>query len=197
MTIVSSVGGLISSVNDKVDTITAAANGILCLPYILTEGLGGLINTAINTLATSLSSIASGILDLVSSMVSDVIGKIIGAVNSILDRITGIFNFIKDLKDAVKKLLRKIRNALTERANCKFVAAGLYKCILGSVANNISKKSVSGVGRVTSLINLVDQKTQEITDKITQPGELIDKYVDKAASMATKATKTVNAIQLF
>ena len=69
-TITTSVGGLISSVNDKVDTITSVANGILCLPYILTDGIGGLINTAINTLASTLKSIAAGLQGLINSVVN-------------------------------------------------------------------------------------------------------------------------------
>jgi len=192
-TITTSVGGLIGAVNDKVDTITSVANGILCLPYILTDGIGGLINTAINTLASTLKSIATGLQGLINSVVKSVIGKIVGAIKKLLGKILSVFNLIKSIINAVKGLINKIRNAIFERENCKFVAASLFKCILSETANSIKKKETAG----TDIVSLIDSKTQSIADKITQPGELIDRYVDKASNMASRATSAVNSLTVF
>ena len=191
--ITTSVGGLISTVNDKVDTITSVANGILCLPYILTEGLGGLINTAINTLASTLKSIAAGLKGLINSVVKSVVGKIVGAIKKLLGKILSVFDIIRSLINKVKSLINKIKNAIFERENCKFVAASLFKCILSETANSITKKESSG----SDITSLIDSKTQSIADKITQPGQLIDRYVDKAANMASRATSAVNTLTVF
>ena len=191
--ITTSVGGLISSANDKVDSITAVANGILCLPYILTDGIGGLINTAINTLASVLTNIASGLLGLINSVVSSVVGRILGAINRLLGKILSLFNLIKSIINSAKALLDRIRKALFDRDNCKFVAASLFKCILSESANSITKREAAS----TNTSSLIDTKTQSIADKITQPGQLIDRYVDKASNMASRATSAVNSLTLF
>ena len=196
MNIVTSVGGLISSINNKVDTITSVANGILCLPYILTEGIGGLINSAINNLAAALSNIANGILGMVNSLVSAAINRVLGVVNRLLGKILGIFNLIKSIINAAKALLDRIRKAIFDRDNCRFAAAGLFKCIIGEVNNNILKRDVVGLTN-NSLNSLIADKTQSIANTITQPGQLVDRYVNKAATMASKASSTINAIQLF
>jgi len=192
-TITTSVGGLIGAVNDKVDTITSVANGILCLPYILTDGIGGLMNTAINTLASTLKSIAAGLQGLINKVVKSVINKIVGAIKKLLGKILSVFDIIKSLINKVKSLINKIKSAIFERENCKFVAASLFKCILSEAANSITKRE-SAIPDITSLI---DSKTQSIADKITQPGELIDRYVDKASNMASRATTAVNSLSLF
>ena len=191
--ITTSVGGLISSANDKVDSITAVANGILCLPYILTDGIGGLINTTINTLASALTNIASGLIGLINTVVSSVVGRILGAINRLLSKILSLFNLIKSIINAAKDLLNRIRKALFDRDNCKFVAASLFKCILSETANSITKREAAS----TNTSSLIDTKTQSIADKITQPGQLIDRYVDKASNMASRATSAVNSLTLF
>lgn len=196
MNVVSSVGGLISSINTKVDTITSVANGILCLPFILTDGIGGLISSTINNLASALNNIANGILGLVNSIVSAAINKVLGVVNRILGKILGVFNAIKSLINSAKALLDRIRKGIFDRDNCRFAAAGLFKCIVGEVNNSIVKRDGAGLTNNT-LNTFIAEKTQAITNTITQPGQLVDRYVNKAATMASKATSTINAIQLF
>ena len=124
--ITTSVGGLIGSANDKVDSITAVANGILCLPYILTEGIGGLINTTINTLASVLLDIASGLVGLINTVVSAVVDRVLGVINKILGAILSIFNLIKSIINAAKRLLDSIRKGIFDRENCRYVAAALF-----------------------------------------------------------------------
>jgi phage-related protein len=192
-TITTSVGGLISAVNDEVDTITSVANGILCLPYILTDGIGGLMNTAINTLASTLKSIAEGLQGLINKVVKSVINKIVGAIKKLLGKILSVFDIINSIIKKIKALVNKIKNAIFERENCKFVAASLFKCILSEAANSIKKKETA----IPDITSIIDSKTQSIADKITQPGELIDRYVDKAANMASRATTAVKTLSLF
>jgi phage-related protein len=192
-TITTSVGGLISAVNDAVDPITSVANGILCLPYILTDGIGGLMNTAINTLASTLKSIAEGLQGLINKVVKSVINKIVGAIKKLLGKILSVFDIINSIIKKIKALVNKIKNAIFERENCKFVAASLFKCILSEAANSIKKKETA----IPDITSIIDSKTQSIADKITQPGELIDRYVDKAANMASRATTAVKTLSLF
>ena len=191
--ITTSVGGLVSSVNDKVDSITAVANGILCLPYILTDGIGGLINTTINTLASTLLNIASGLVGLINSTMSLVVDRVLGVINKILGAILAIFNLIKSIINAAKRLLDSIRKGIFDRDNCRFVAASLFKCILSETANSITKRDAASNDRAS----LIASKTLAVADKITQPGQLIDRYVNKAANMASRATSAVNSLTLF
>ena len=192
-TITTSIGGLIGAVNDEVDTIMFVADGILCLPYILTDGIGGLMNTAINTLASTLKSIAEGLQGLINKVVKSVISKIVGAIKQLLGKILSVFDLINSLIKKIKALVNKIKSAIFERENCKFVAATLFKCILSEAAKSITKRESS----VPDIVSLIDSKTQLVADKITQPGELIDRYVDKAANMASRATSAVKSLSLF
>ena len=110
-----------------------------------------------------------------------------------LGKILSVFDIIKSLINKVKSLVNKIKSAIFERENCKFVAASLFKCILSEAANSITKKETA----IPDITSLIDSKTQSIADKITQPGELIDRYVDKASNMASRATTAVNSLSLF
>lgn len=191
--ITTSVGGLIGAANDKVDSITAVANGILCLPYILTDGIGGLINTTINTLASVLLNISSGLVGLINTLVSSVVDRVLGVINKILGAILSIFNLIKSIINAAKRLLDSIRKGIFDRENCRYVAASLFKCLLSETANSITKRE----GATNNRDSLVNEKTLSIANKITQPEQLIDRYVYKTANTATRATKALNTLNLF
>jgi phage-related protein len=151
------------------------------------------MNTAINTLASTLKSIAEGLQGLINKVVKSVINKIVGAIKKLLGKILSVFDIINSIIKKIKALVNKIKNAIFERENCKFVAASLFKCILSEAANSIKKKETA----IPDITSIIDSKTQSIADKITQPGELIDRYVDKAANMASRATTAVKTLSLF
>ena len=191
--ITTSVGGLIGSSNDKVDSITAVANGILCLPYILTEGIGGLINTTINTLASVLLDIASGLVGLINTVVSAVVDRVLGVIDKILGAILSIFNLIKSIINAAKRLLDNNRKGISYRENCRYVAAAIFKCLLSEAANSITKREAATINRAS----LVVDKTLSLATKITQPEQLIYRYTYKTSNMATRATKALDTLTLF
>jgi hypothetical protein len=66
MALLGSVAGLASAVNNKVGALTSVAQGVLCIPSILT-GLPGILGNVAGSLLSSLQNQALGVM---SSIVS-------------------------------------------------------------------------------------------------------------------------------
>jgi len=208
MALINSVGGLFSAVSSKVGAITSVAKGIMCLPSIL-SGLPGLLgNTAkgvLGSLKNQATGMMAGIVNGISGMITDIIQD---AVNQITGAIANVFNTILQLEATIfatiglaQALLESIRSQVKEaldfaksQENCRFAAAEMFKCIAGSMINDLSKKAAINA---KFDISGIDKLVSKASSKLSQPGNVIERYTSKISNSVDKATSQINSSKLI
>lgn len=199
-----SVGGLASAVNNKVGALTSVAKGVMCLPSILT-GLPGILGNVAKGVLGSLqnqalgvmNSIVTGITGMITDIINNAVNQISGVVNQLLQiqaTILATIGIIEQTIKDLKKLVNDIINFRADQDNCRFAAAEMLKCVAGSLIGDLSKKLAKNVSSGTSSIeNLVGKASF----KLSQPGNVIERYTSKISNSVDKATSQINATKLI
>jgi hypothetical protein len=204
MALISKVTNLISSANSLADQATTAAKIVGCIPAILgnlPSILGGVASNILKTVAAEATLIAKGMVDaalnIVQSALDTAVGIAEGYIKRILQLQATILGTIESIKEFFKGLQERaedIKKFVSDEENCKFAAASLLNCVAGSLlkdfTNDIKKKINSKIYSVEDYVN-----TQ--VNKLSEPGELYDKYASKAGAAVDKANSQVSALTLF
>lgn len=194
MASVSKIGGLITGTAGKIESISAAVGGIMCLPQLVIEELGALVNQSIATLLAIPGAMASALLGVVNGIIDNVIGTVVGAIKKLIGALQGILDAVLQGIQNIKNFVNKVKDNLFSKDNCNFNAASLLKCITSSVASNVSKSDVS---KITNGITSITDKATEISNKIAAPGAVLAKYLDKASNNISRATGAIQAVTRF
>jgi len=204
MALINSIGRLYSAVNNKVGAITSVAKGIMCIPAILT-GLPGIAGNLAKGILSSLQNQASGIManiaggltNLISDTINNFVGQIAGLVGKLLQLEATILATIGLVEATINNIIKQVKDIFEfskNQENCRFAAAELSKCIVGSLLNGLSKKlamdSMKTPGGIDKLIS-------NATKKLAQPGNVIERYTSKLSNSIDKATSQINTAKLL
>lgn len=204
MALINSIGGLYSAVNNKVGAITSVAKGIMCIPAILTGLPGiagnlakGVLSSLQNQAAGIMASIAGGLTNLISDTINNFVGQIAGLVGKLLQLEATILATIGLVEATINNIIKQVKDIFEfskNQENCRFAAAELSKCIVGSLLSGLSKKlamdSMKTPGGIDKLIS-------NATKKLAQPGNVIEKYTGKLSNSIDKATSQINTAKLL
>lgn len=204
MALINSIGGLYSAVNNKVGAITSVAKGIMCIPAILTGLPGiagnlakGVLSSLQNQAAGIMASIAGGLTNLISDTINNFVGQIAGLVGKLLQLEATILATIGLVEATINNIIKQVKDIFEfskNQENCRFAAAELSKCIVGSLLSGLSKKlamdSMKTPGGIDKLIS-------KATKKLAQPGNVIEKYTSKLSNSIDKATSQINTAKLL
>ena len=204
MALINSVGGLFSAVNNKVGAITSVAKGIMCIPAILTGLPGiagnlakGVLSSLQNQAAGIMAGIVGGLTNLISDTINNFVGQIAGLVNKILQIEATILATIGLIKAEINSIINQVKDIFEfskNQENCRFAAASLSKCIVGSLLNGLSKKMAMDAMKSPGGI---DKLISNATKKLAQPGNVIEKYTGKLSNSIDKATSQINTAKLL
>jgi len=205
MALIDSVGGLYSAVNNKVGALTSVAKGALCLPAIL-SGLPGILGNVAKGVLGSLKNqalglmggVAGGLTGLITSIIQDAVDQITGVISNTINKILQLEATILATIGLIEETLANIQNQVKDalnfaknQENCRFAAAEMFKCLAGSIINDLSKKSLVnakfGVGDLVS----------KATSKLAKPGNIIEGYTNKISNSVDKATSQINNSRLL
>jgi hypothetical protein len=194
MASVTQIGGLITGTAGKIESISGAIGGILCLPQLVMEELASIVKQSISTLSSSPAAMANALLGTVNDTINAVVNNIVGALNNLIASIKGIIDSVLQSMQNVKDFVKRVKDNLFSKDNCNFNAARLLKCITSNVANNIKKSDIS---KINNGVITISNKAQEISNKLAGPGDVLTKYLDKTSSSLNRATKTINTLNRF
>jgi hypothetical protein len=194
MASVTQIGGLITGTAGKIESISGAIGGILCLPQLVMDELAAIVKQSIATLLLSPIAMANALLGIVNDTINAVVNNIVGALKNLIASIKGIIDSVIQSIQNVKDFVNRVKNNLFSKDNCNFNAANLLKCITANVSNNIKKSDISKInnGSIT-----ISNKAQEISSKLAEPSNVIAKYLDKTSNSLNRATKTINTLNRF
>lgn len=208
MALINSVGGLASAVSNKVGAITSVAKGVMCLPAILT-GLPGILGNVAKDVLGSLKNqatgmlkdIVNGITGMITDIIQDAVNQITGAIVSTLGAILQLeatilatIGIAQALIEDIKKQAKDALDFAKNQENCRFAAAEMFKCIAGSLLNDLSKKATLNAKFDISGINKLVSKA---SSKLSQPGNVIEGYTSKISNSVDKATSQINTSKLI
>lgn len=208
MALINSVGGLYSAVNTKVGSLTSAAKGILCLPSII-SGLPGIMGNVAKGVLSSLKNQASGLIGdivgsiagLITDIIQDAVSQVTGIISNNINKILQLEATILATVGLIEATLRNIQNQVRDafnfaknQENCRFAAAEMFKCIAGSIIEDLStrvklnaKLDISGL----------DKLVIRASNKLSQPGNIIEGYTNKISNSIDKATNQINNSKLI
>jgi hypothetical protein len=205
MALIDSVGGLYSAVNNKVGALTSVAKGALCLPAIL-SGLPGILGNVAKGVLGSLRNqalglmggVAGGLAGLITVIIQDAVDQVTGiiknTINQILQLQATILATIGLIEDTLLNIQNQVKDALDfakSQENCRFAAAEMFKCLAGSIINDLSKKSL-----INAKFGTGDLVSNAIS-KLAKPGNVIEGYTNKISNSVDKATSQINNSKLI
>lgn len=208
MALINSVGGLYSAVSNKVGALTSVAKGVMCIPAILT-GLPGIASNVASGLLSSLQNQATGILagvvggitglitDTITNFVGQITGQVADLVNKILQLEATILASIGLAIATINNLIQQVNDIFDfskNQENCRFAAAELSKCVVGSLLSGVSKRLAVDAIKMPGGI---DKLISNATKKLAQPGNVIEKYTGKISNSIDKATSQINTSKLI
>lgn len=191
MASVTQIGGLITGTAGKVESISGAIGGILCLPQLVMEELAAIVKQSISILLSAPLDMANALLGIVNDTINGVINSVVGALNNLIASIQGIVDSVIQSIQNIKDFVKRVKNNLFNKDNCNFNAARLLKCITANVANNIKKTDIS---KINDGIITITNKAQEISNKLVEPGAVLTNYLNKTSSSLNRATNTINTL---
>jgi len=186
------VGGILTGVNTKIDSITTVAKGILCLPQILSpQGLQYLTSNVLNVLTTYAASVITGLTNFVATTITRTVQNVTGVVAGQINKIN---NFLKDINESITLIktylnnlddrAKQIRDFLLDKQNCNFAAAELAKCIISDILDEVPKSVTKKLSDGTSDFN---NKVLDVTSQLLKPEKTITKYLNQTQIFANKA----------
>lgn len=185
--IANTTGGILTGINNKFDSITGIAKGILCLPQLFTSGQGGIMSA----LQRQAAGVVYGMSQLVTSIVTRTLNQLVGKLGKelavlnaflqdIRQSITLIKTFITSLDDKAKSTF----DFLKDQENCKFVAAELGRCIIGQVTGAVTKKLAKDLTGGTKDIGT---EVNKISKSLFAPDKSIEQYVKRSNYFISKS----------
>lgn len=208
MSITGSTVGLVNAVNETSDKLNTLANGILCIPSILSNLpsiLGSVATSVTAGLAAYSLQLLQGISDSVVGIVANQLGEITGAVSALANKLLSVEQDIlgavsvisKTIKDAYDRI-DDIKDSMFSADECKFAAAQLMSCVAGSLLSNVTNKIGNEVSRgLTSIDNAASNITSKAVSGILSPGNVVDQYVSKTSATIDKATAQVKTMSIL
>jgi uncharacterized membrane protein required for colicin V production len=187
-------------VNNKVGAITSVAKGIMCIPAIL-SGLPGIATNIAKSLLGSIQrqivGIVNGLTNLISDTINGFVNQIAGIVSTLLKLEATILAAIGLVVATINNILNQVNDIFEfskNQENCRFAAAELSKCIIGSLLKGISKKMALDASKKPGGI---DKLISDATKKLAQPGNVIEGYTRKLSNSIDKATSQINTSKLI
>lgn len=166
--------GFINPVNDSVDKLIAASEGLVCLknallgiplnPSMLLTGLAGVAAGMANAIVTSVTRViykrAAQIIDSVLSPIRQIeaiikdITKTLIDIQNLVDKALNMDNYFKDRQQCAD-MATDIMNCLAQQAIDKVSAKIATKVDkeVGKIADNISKEAFKANGSISAFVN--------------------------------------------
>ena len=206
--ILGKVQNLVVAAEALADQAATIAKIGLCLPSILSSlpgTIGGLANTALKSIAGSVTDVVGGLSGIVTGIVDGALSSITGAVTGVLTKflniqaqiessiraVLGLFNSLKEKVDDIKKFV-------SDSDNCKFAAASFLGCmasnLLCELSNKVANSLTDPLGGVTNKIN---DFSDSFSSGVASEGGYINKYINKQGAAVDKAITQLEAIQFF
>jgi len=170
MASVTQIGGLITGTAGKIESISGAIGGILCLPQLVMDELAAIVKQSISTLLASPIAMANALLGIVNDTINAVVNNIVGALKNLIASIQGIIDSVIQSIQNIKDFVKRVKDNLFSKDNCNFNAANLLKCITANVANNIKKSDIS---KINDGVISISNKAQEISNKLVEPSAVL------------------------
>lgn len=202
MALVNSVIGLSNAVTNKVGALTSVAKGIMCLPSIL-SGLPGIAGNVAKSVLSSLQNqalgIAAGIANSITDLINSAICQLVNPLEALLKLQADILATIGVVLAtilAVKKQVEDLLNFRANQENCRFAAAELSKCVVGSILSDLNKTLIKNAKAIHG-INACGVLTGAAAAKLAKPGNVIEKYTSKISNSVDKATNQIKTSKLI
>lgn len=204
MAIINSVGNLLGAVNAKADSATSVAKGILCIPSLLSQFpniVAGIGSSLASSVTRQLGSIAAGLQNTIFDTFTNTLNQLTNTVSSALNTVLQIeaailasYNLVIETIQGFKQRITDISDFISTRENCKYAAASLMKCVIGSVSQDVTKSLASKIqkGSITSFSAI-----ESITSKLESSQGVIARYVQKTESSINKAASQIKATRLI
>ena len=175
--------GFLNPVNNTVDKLISASNGLMCLKSTI---FGAPLN--LQSIMMGLANVAAGLISAIVASVSEVILKRVGQiVNSVLSPIRQIEQIITDITKVListQNILDKALNMnsyFQDKQNCANAAAQLMNCLAQAAINKISSKVAMDVDKfIGPIANSVSKEAFKVNGSISN-------YVNKNTKFIAKA----------
>ncbi len=156
------------------------------------------IGGAAGSVANLLSAPGGFLQGIINETVTRITNAVTGLLNTVLNiqaQISASIDQIKRLGDYLEKEVEDTAEWIKNTENCNFAAAELVNCIAGRLLTQLSSTfgNKIGGGFDLSLGSIVDK----VVDKIEEPGEKLNGWVNNTAKQIDKATSIVGATKLF
>lgn len=174
---------ILSSVNNTVDGIMAASNGLLCLKDII---FGFAANPA--ALLQQIAGVAAGLMASITASVTAIVSarvnQIIGSALSPIAKITAIINDLTSILVEIQGLSEKSLNLnayFQSKQSCASFAAQMTNCLAQAAMNKINNKIVMGIDKHLGRI------ANEVSKEAFKANGTIDNFVNRNTKFLEKA----------
>lgn len=174
---------ILSSVNNTVDGIMAASNGLLCLKDII---FGFAANPA--ALLQQIAGVAAGLMASITASVTAIVSarvnQIIGSALSPIAKITAIINDLTSILVEIQGLGEKSSNLnayFQSKQSCASFAAQMTNCLAQAAMNKINNKIVMGIDKHLGRI------ANEVSKEAFKANGTIDNFVNRNTKFLEKA----------
>ena len=174
--------GYLNPINNSVDKIMAASNGLACLknaimglplnPSMLLTGLAAVAGTM-------LAAITDAVTKVIYDRARQMIDSILSPLKQIEQLIRDITNLLIDAQNLIDKATN-MDNYFKDKQNCADMGANLLNCIAQSAINKISTKVAMNV----------DKEAKKLADKVSKESfktnGSISNFVNRQAGFLNK-----------
>jgi hypothetical protein len=174
----SSKSGYINPINNSVDKIMAASNGLVCLknaimglplnPSMLLMGLAGVA-------AALGAAIISAVTDIIYKRVGEMIDSILSPIRQIEAIIKDLVKTLQDFQDLIDKATN-MDNYFQDKQQCANFGANLLDCLAQDAISKITNKVAMNV----------DKEVKKITDKVSKNAFKVDGTLSQFVNRQSK-----------
>lgn len=174
---------ILSSVNNTVDGIMAASNGLLCLKDII-FGFAMNPSAILQQIAGVAAGLMTSIVSSVTLLVNARVNQIIGSALSPIAKITSIINELTSLLVEIQGLGEKSSNLnayFQSKQSCASFAAQMTNCLMQSAMNKINNKIIMGIDKHLGKI------ANDVSKEAFKANGTIDNFVSRNTKFLEKA----------
>ena len=175
--------GFLNPINQKVDGLISASNGLLCLknaifgafmsPASLLSGLALAAGALVNSIITSVTSV-------ITKKVNQIVNSILSPIRQLEQLIGDITNTLIDVQNLLDRATN-MDNYFKDKQNCSTMAADLLNCLAQSAINKITNKVTMNVDKYTSKIaDSVSKEAFKVDGILANKIDRHTKFLDKA-----------------
>jgi hypothetical protein len=174
--------GFLVPINNSVDKIMAASNGLMCIknallnlplnPSMLMQGLAGVA-------AGMIASITSAVTKIIINRARQIIGAVLAPLRQIETILIDIIKTLLSIQDLIERATN-MDNYFQDKQQCANMGAHLLNCLAQAVTEKVTAKVAMKVDKeVAKIANQISSEAMKVNGSIT-------KFVDRQASFLNK-----------